>query len=157
MAVIYGLVHIASGKMYVGCTAGKPAKRFREHRCLLNNGKHTSAKIQAVWSLDGSEAFKFDILEDLGHNASFERRKAAEQRWIDAMDAKGLLYNAYRVAFSMPREVTQMGIEASRHVAGNRWTPEANEKRRQAQLGKPKGHGAKISATKRARRAALLD
>ena len=158
MAVIYGLVHTASGKAYVGSTeARKPSKRFREHRCLLNNGKHTSAKIQADWEQFGAEAFHFEVLEDLGHNVSFERKKASEQRWLDVMDARGLLYNAYKVAFGWPAESRALGVEASRHVPGRRWTPEANEKRSLAQRGKPKGHGAKISATKRARRAALLE
>jgi group I intron endonuclease len=151
MAVIYAVVHTESGKSYVGSTAAKPAKRFREHRCLLNNGKHTSVKIQSDWTLYGPGAFHFEVLEDLGHNVSFERKRAAEQKWMDAMDAKGLLYNTYKSAFKMSREVWWMGVQASRGVAGNRWTPEANKKRSLAQLGKPKGHGAKISATKRAR------
>ena len=156
MAVIYGLVHITSGRMYVGSTAGKISKRFREHRCLLNNGKHTSRKLQDEWSRCGPSAFTIQVLESLGENVSHERRKRAEQTWIDKADLDGLLYNAYKVAFGWPEESRRLGVEASRHVAGNRWTPETNERRRLAQLGRPKGHGAKISATKRAKRALAL-
>ena len=155
MAVIYALVHNDSGRMYVGSTAAKLSKRFREHRCLLNNGKHTSRKLQDDWSKLGSAQFEIRILQSLGDNVSFERRKRAEQSWIDKAEQSGLLYNAYKVAFGWPEESRRLGVEAARGVAGNRWTPEANEKRRLAQLGRPKGHGAKISATKRAKQAAL--
>ena len=157
MAVIYGLTHKESGKTYVGCTAARPSKRFREHRCLLNNGKHTSSRIQADWSAHGADSFEFRILEDLGGNASAEHKKNAEQRWIDTIDADGLLYNSYRVVGGIPAHVHRLGIEASKLVPGRRWTPEANEKRRLAQLGKPKGHGHKISATKKAKRATLAE
>lgn len=155
MAVIYGVVHEESGKAYVGSTACKPSKRFREHRCLLRNGKHTSHRLQTDWDIFGEPAFKFVVFHDLGHNVTHDVVKRAEQKWIDAKDAEGLLYNTYRGAYTMPRETTLKGVEAARHLVGNRWSPEANEKRRLAQIGRPKGHGAKISATKRAKRLAL--
>jgi len=154
MAVIYALEHIDSGQAYIGSTASKTSKRLREHRCLLRNGKHTSAKLQQDWDAFGETAFRLRILEDLGHNASFERKKSAEQLWLDRYDASGKLYNAYRVAYSMPIETVLMGTAVAHREPGNRWTPEVNERRRLAQLGKPKGHGAKISATKRAKREA---
>jgi group I intron endonuclease len=156
MAVIYALEHKDSGKAYVGSTAAKLNKRMREHRCLLRNHKHTSNLLQADWDKYGEDAFGIRILEDLGDDVQFEVKKSAEQRWIDEFEAKGLIYNAYTVAFSMPIETTRKGVEAARRSTGLRWTPEMNLRRRLAQLGKPKGHGAKISATKRAKRAAML-
>lgn len=154
MAVVYALKHVESGKAYIGSTASKPAKRFREHRCLLRGGKHTSKMLQVDWDAFGETAFLFEIIEDLGHNAAFERKKAAEQKWLDTYAESGLLYNAYRVAYSMPAETVLMGVAVAHRKPGRRWTPEVNERRRLAQLGKPKGHGAKISATKRAKREA---
>ena len=156
MAVIYGIVHIDSGKAYVGRTKGKPAKRFREHRCLLRNGKHTSYRLQQDFDAHGESAFRFEILQHLGDNVAMERLKKAEQAWIDHTNASGLLYNTYTRADGAQMEYLRRAIDASRTSTGNRWTPETNERRSLAQLGKPKGHGAKISATKRAKRAALL-
>lgn len=154
MAVIYGIVRTSTQHAYIGITACKPAKRFREHRCLLRNGKHTSWRLQADWNQYGPDEFEFVILEDIGHNVTLERKRSAEQKWIDARDGAGLLYNTYKCAFGMPRDVTLKGVEAARHVTGNRWSEEANERRRLSQLGKPKGHGDKISRTKQAKRLA---
>ena len=156
MAVIYGVVHIESGKTYVGRTICKPTKRFREHRCMLRNDRHSSFQVQADWNLYGASAFRFDILQDLGDNVSKERLSEAEQRWIDRMNESGLLYNTYTRADGAQMEYFWKAIDASRKSTGNRWTAETNERRRVAQLGKPKGHGAKISATKRAKKLAAL-
>jgi hypothetical protein len=78
-----------------------------------------------------------------------ESRRAAE---LEAMGRhKGRLYNEM-ISFRPSDEAIRRGVEASRR--GNRTqTPEANLKRSLAQKGKPKGHGAKISATKQARKA----
>ena len=90
------------------------------------------------------------LLEEI--EGSVESKRKAEHRWMANLNEAGLLYNQSRLAYELSPEAIKKGVEASRHVIGNRWTPEANLKRRLAQLGKPKGHGAKISATKRAKR-----
>jgi tRNA(His) 5'-end guanylyltransferase len=74
---------------------------------------------------------------------------------MNRYDGLGLLYNKAIVSFELKPEWATKGVENSRHSVGNRWTPEANMKRRLAQLGKPKGHGAKISATKQAKKLAM--
>jgi hypothetical protein len=152
MAVIYGLVHGESKRVYVGCTKGKVAKRLREHRCLLKAGKHAEPELQRDWAAHGEQSFTMMVLEEVGDSIS--DRRDAEKKWMKNFNDRGLLYNRNLCSFELSPEATAMGIEASRHVQGRRWTPEANEKRRLAQLGKPKGQGAKISATKRAKREA---
>lgn len=151
MAVIYGLVHVASGRTYVGCTAGKLNKRLREHRCLLNNRKHNEPILQREWSLYGSEAFRIEILETLPNEATTIQKREAELRWMAMMETRGLLYNRAKISFQLTPEAIRKGVANAHIKPGNRWSPEANEKRRIAQLGIPKGHGAKISATKRAK------
>lgn len=148
MAMIYALyIHGHSG-LYIGCTRGKIAKRVREHRCLLKAGKHTCAPLQKVWNdMPHPEVFALEWAECEDDLVS---RRAAE---LAAMDQVGDRLLNDRNSFQPTPEAIRKGIEASRHVTGRRWTPEANEKRRLAQLGKPKGHGAKISATKQARKA----
>jgi hypothetical protein len=156
MAVIYALTCIATNKSYIGCTKGKPAKRFREHRCLLNAKQHSCKEMQTDWDAFGNEGFRLEILQDLGDNPSVGRKRNCELSWMDRLDAEGRLYDQSRISFAPTPEATAKGVEASRHVPGNRWTAEANRKRSEAQKGIPKGHGAKISATKQARKAALL-
>jgi group I intron endonuclease len=150
MATIYALENTITGEAYIGVTAGKLSKRLREHRCLCRNRKHHAAKLADDWHKYGEDAFIIKVLED----AEYSHRGAhceAEQKWIDHYAAQGKLYNALAQSVGLTQDAIRKGVEASRHATGNRWSAEANEKRRLAQIGKPKGHGAKISATKRAK------
>ena len=150
MALIYGLVNIVTGSVYVGCTKHDVGKRMREHRCLLKAGKHQELSLQADWSEFGPDAFEMRVLETLPPGSPLTVKREAELRWMDRYE--GRLYNRHRVSFALLPEATAKGVLASHKERGLRWTPEANLKRSLAQKGKPKGHGAKISATKRARR-----
>ena len=153
MAVIYAVTCSQTGKAYIGVTAAKLAKRFREHKSLAKSGKHYSQEFSEEWRKYGDRAFTISVLEVVKEPAGLAEKREAEQRWLDAYSSKGLLLNALKISFGQSPEVIARAIEASRHVAGNRWTPEANRKRSEAQLGSPKGHGAKISATKQAQKA----
>lgn len=153
MAVVYALECTVTGFAYIGITA-KTAKRFREHRCLCRNGKHHATKLMEDWQKYGESAFVIKVLE----NTDYPKRGAhceAEQRWINHYRSIGKLYNAIERSAGLGGEITRMGVEASRLVSRVQ-TPEANLKRRLAQLGIPKGHGAKISATKRAKRQGMM-
>ena len=155
MATIYALENTLNGFAYIGVTAGKLSKRLREHRCLCRNKKHHAAKMVQDWHEYGESAFVIRALEE----AEYSHRGAfceAEQKWITHYEQLGKLYNARNVSSSFTEEERKSGIEAARNSTGNRWTPEANEKRRLAQLGKPKGHGAKISATKQAKKLMMI-
>lgn len=152
MAVIYALECERNGFAYIGVTNAKLSKRFREHRCLCRSGKHHAVKLAEDWAKYGEQAFRMKVLEE----TDYPKRGAfneAEQRWIDVYRDAGQLYNAHDRSTGLGGEATRKGIEASRHVVGNRWTPEANLKRALAQRGIPKNHGAKISATKQRKKA----
>lgn len=149
MAVVYGLTNIVNDRIYIGCTSSKAAKRFREHRCLLRNGKHLEPALQADWDLHGGHAFEFHILEVLPDGADIAVKREAELRWMDRVGAR--LYNTRRISYQLTPEARAKGVANAHLEPGNRWTPEANLKRSLAQKGKPKGHGAKISTTKRLR------
>jgi hypothetical protein len=149
MAIIYGLVHVPSGRVYVGCTKGKPAKRLREHRCLLNQGKHNEPDLQRDWLKDGEGAFKMKVLEQLPIGVSLVLKREAELRWMDCFRGLGLLYNQRRLSFQLTPEAMRKGVANAQLKPGNRWTPEVNEKRRLAMLGRKLNTGPKISATKK--------
>lgn len=146
MVTIYAL-KCKNGFVYVGCTAGKIQKRMREHRCLLNQQKHKTEKLQADWNTYGEQGFMMATLETFNHD-SVAMKRSRELHWLRHYSAKGLLYNEHIVSFSGTPESIGKAIEASRN-APRIQTAETNEKRRLAQLGKPKNHGDKISATKK--------
>lgn len=150
--VIYSLMCKVNGVAYIGSTKGKPSKRLREHRCLLRSGKHKCEGLQSDWALYGESQFIICTLETLGANASLDSRREAELRWMAKFEESGRLYNVHIVSMSPTYDAIMKGVAHAHDEPGNRWTPEANLKRSLAQKGKPKGHGAKISATKRANR-----
>lgn len=152
MIKVYAVVCKDTGHAYIGITAGKLAKRFREHRCLARNGKHHAPQLNAQWALYGDAAFSIEVLQELQSDASLIEKREAELSWLKRYEAEGKLLNAMAVSFGLSKESMAKGVEASRTSTGNRWTPKANLKRSLAQLGIPKNHGAKISATKRAKR-----
>jgi group I intron endonuclease len=75
--------------LYVGQTTN-PAKRWREHRCLLRSSRHDNSHFQRAWNKYGEQAFEFKIAEE----CSIEKITEAEQYWIDAYRAAGVVvYN----------------------------------------------------------------
>lgn len=149
MVTIYGLRCEVTKFVYVGCTECKIAKRMREHRCRLNKGTHRVEKLLDDWREYGEGNFSLLTLEILPHLSDVNAKRQAELKWLRHYSSLGLLYNTHIISFRPSDEAIRSAIEASRTSIGNRWSPEANEKRRLSQLGKPKGHGAKISETKR--------
>ena len=80
---IYAIVHVASGRMYVGQTI-RFRGRFNSHRVQANAGKHCNPHLQRAWTKYGEAAFRFDVLEVVDDP---EQLTAREQHWIDATGA----------------------------------------------------------------------
>ena len=124
---------------------------MREHRCLLKANKHAEKLLQESWNILGEHQFIIISLEELNENCSLHQKREAELKWMQLYDKYNLLYNKNRTSF----RPTDAAIEKSRLMNPNKGkiqSPESNIKRRLSQLGKPKGHGAKISATKQAKK-----
>jgi GIY-YIG catalytic domain len=154
MVTVYKLECGATGEVYIGCTAGKLGKRMREHRSLLKAGKHSS-RLQEAWN-EHAGTFQMKPLEVLPETAGVIEKRERELAWLRHFQSQGLLLNDHVISFQPPPGHAAKGV-ATRKANGNRHiTEESNRKRSLAQLGKPKGHGAKISATKRAKREKLL-
>lgn len=150
MATIYAIENVDNGKHYIGCTGGKVQKRWREHRCLLRAGKHQCKALQTDWLGWNEKAFQIVILGWVYSDVVAEKR-AAELLAMERFAEIGKLYNEHRISFQPPPGFHDKAI-AARKANGWKNSPESNLKRRLAQLGIPKGHGAKISATKQARK-----
>ena len=149
MVTIYGLEDASTGAAYIGCTAGKPGKRMREHRSLLKAGKHSSTKLQEAWN-DHAGQFQMKVLETMPAEVSVIEKRERELSWMKHYRAQGLLLNDNELSFRPPPDAPAKAA-AARVANGYRPSAESNLKRRLAQLGRPKGHGDKISATKRAK------
>jgi hypothetical protein len=156
MVTIYALTVLRDGlptaRIYIGCTAGKLAKRMREHRCLLRNGDHSCDPLQEIY--DTRPVSQSDVWAYVLEQVPKEQRRERELYWMEHFDSLGRLANEHKISFRPPLDAPAKAA-AARVANGYRPSAESNEKRRLAQLGIPKGHGAKISATKRKRRDSL--
>lgn len=121
-AAIYRIVHVKSGRSYVGHTAKGTVHRFREHRYALGKGTHSSPHLQYAWNQYGPEAFAFEVVE----RCRFVDRFAREQFWIDSSDSR---FNAARFVagsrLGIPQPYSQVGRRLSEETkakiaAGNR-------------------------------------
>jgi len=128
---------------------------MREHRCLLNNGLHKTAALQIDWKIYGENRFRITEVETIDSD-DLDLRRSAEVKWMQSLAKDGLLYNEHIISMRPSEEGRRKGVANAHLKPGNRWTPEANEARSKAQRGIPKGHGAKISATKRAKREQVM-
>ena len=149
MVTIYALTCLANGKAYIGCTRGKIAKRFREHRCLLNASKHSEPLLQADWLQYGQQMFAMETVMQLEEDVSLHALRAMETFTMQRYKATGMLYNQNEASFMPTRAAimksASMGVNRGRMIS-----EEQKLKQRMSQLGIPKNHGAKISATKKA-------
>ncbi len=141
MVSFYELFCTATGKSYIGSTAGKLNKRMREHRCLLRAGKHSEPELQADWNRYGEAAFEMRPAPGRWPSAirssEIEVRRRHELMLMDLLAKAGKLYNTKRFAFQPPPGASAKAAKA-RQANGYKPSVESNEKRRLAQLGKPK-------------------
>lgn len=134
---IYAIECIPNGFVYVGCTKHDLAKRCREHMSLLKRGKHGCSLMLHHFKEHGRSSFEIRSLEILAAD-DLKTKRDREISWMRSFGSRGKLYNETEASFGA-------GVPE-----GRKRSPEANLKRRLAQLGKPKGHGAKVSASKKA-------
>jgi hypothetical protein len=74
---IYLIVHIRSGKVYVG-QATSFALRWRKHKEDLAAGTHHNYRLQQLWTEEGSQAFEFRPLHFIPDGLTALQR----QRWL---------------------------------------------------------------------------
>jgi group I intron endonuclease len=94
MAWIYRIVHIKTGRCYVGHTSLKPSARWGRHKHGLEKGKHHARHLQHAWLKYGPNAFKFEVIEECAETDKLAR----EQHWIDTLNP---IFNVARVAGSI--------------------------------------------------------
>lgn len=122
---VYAIKNVVTGKCYVGSSVDLQCRR-RVHFRHLRRGTHHSVKLQNSWVKHGEAAFVFDVLELIARGEEGALR-AAEQRWIEALDSVAEGYNVCPQAGNVgrlpktPEHKAKIG-EARR---GTKHTPEA--------------------------------
>lgn len=76
---VYSISNIQTAQVYVG-SSKNIENRFKQHKNLLNNGLHHSAKLQKAWDEDGESAFIFRVLEEVEESPNLIE---IEQQFID--------------------------------------------------------------------------
>lgn len=112
---IYAIKNAVTGKAYVGSSVDL-ARRKRTHFRDLGKGVHRSTKLQRSWAKHGAAAFTFEVLELTTHEENALR--AAEQRWIDILDAVSAGYNLNPVAGNVGR--MPKSAEHRKHIGDSR-------------------------------------
>jgi hypothetical protein len=56
---VYEIVHLATGRRYIGSTSQSFVRRWRLHRIRLRQGKHHNRHLQNAWNAYGPDAFEF--------------------------------------------------------------------------------------------------
>jgi len=98
MSGVYEIFNTVTGRRYVGPTRRAFAKRWKEHRALLNNGRHND-KLQAAWNQYGSHVWEWRILEETTKGIT-----AREQHWIDILNSFTEGYNDSPIAKFPPNK-----------------------------------------------------
>lgn len=155
MAVIYRITNMANNKFYVG-SADSFARREWQHKYHLRRNEHKNPHLQAAWNKYGEEMFVFEVLETIPEG---ENQLVWEDKWLRECVGKDDCYNVNTLA-SAPRlgivlsEVAKQNISEGRkgkHGGANHYrygqtiSEDVRKKIGDAQRGKPKKSGRKIS------------
>ena len=89
---VYKIVHIDSGKTYVGSSVNI-ADRWFYHRNDLRKQKHCNVLLQRSWNKYGERAFKFEVLELL----ELDQLHVRENFWIQKLQSH-LQFNLVPIA-----------------------------------------------------------
>lgn len=150
MIGVYSIVHIPSGRVYIGGSIDIDA-RWRYHHEALGRGAHENGPLQAAYQSDGLTSLHFRIIE----KTSVEQLIRAEQRWMDYFRSNAVLFNLHPTAGS-PRgyvasDETRAKISAAQ--IGRRRSEGTKAKIRTSAMGNRRGvqnlaaHVAKIKLT----------
>lgn len=111
VAGIYAIVHVLTGKIYVGSASSIKA-RIGYHRSKLRRGNHDNQYLQNAWNLHGEASFKFFLLR----TCSIPELTKWEAIWMrmTASCCRSHGYNLDRIAaHKMHCEETKQKIAAS--------------------------------------------
>jgi len=122
-SVIYIITNIVNDKQYVGQAVVKD-KRWRDHRIMLNAGKHKNRHLQASYNKYGKEAFIYTVLEKV----DVEFLDFREQYWMNILNT--VTPNGYNLN---PAAGSALGFKHSEETK-KRWSEQRKGKKRSAEF-----------------------
>lgn len=161
MAVIYRITNMANGKFYIG-SAESFARREWQHKYALRRNEHKNPRLQAAWNKYGEEMFVFEVIEEIPEGGD---QLVCEDKWLRGCVGKPECYNVNTLA-TAPRLGIVLSEEAKGNISEGRKGKHAGEahyrygktvseetkaKIGNAQRGKPKAPGRKVSEEGRAK------
>jgi group I intron endonuclease len=161
MAVIYRITNMANGKFYIG-SAESFARREWQHKYALRRNEHKNPRLQAAWNKYGEEMFVFEVIEEIPEGGD---QLVCEDKWLRGCVGKPECYNVNTLA-TAPRLGLTLSEESKAQLSVNRKGKHAGEahyrygktvseetkaKIGNAQRGRPKAPGRKVSEEGRAK------
>jgi group I intron endonuclease len=161
MAVIYRITNMANGNFYIG-SAESFARREWQHKYALRRNEHKNPRLQAAWNKYGEEMFVFEVLEEVPPDrTAFDIENTYLMRVVGQEDCYNINVDAYVPRLGIPHtEASKAKVSANRkgkHAGkehyrfGKTVSEETKAKIGDAQRGKPKAPGRKVSAEGRAK------
>ena len=135
---IYKIVHLASGRCYVG-QSQEVSKRWKGHFNALRRGYHHSRFLQNAWFKYGEESFSFELVEECPIECLNER----EQHWFDTLAPA---FNNCKIAGSTRgrQHSEETRLKISQQAKGRSLSEE--HKRRIAAGGRGRRHSEEVRA-----------
>lgn len=122
---VYRIIHLATGRCYIGSTVNR-SDRWQLHRWHLNHGSHHSPKLQRAWNKYGRDAFAFEVVEVVADpNQALDR----EQFYLDSLRPH------YNIATTASRSM--LGRKQSTHFLEMMRGPRENRRRQCCVRGHP--------------------
>jgi len=91
---IYKITNNVNGKFYIG-SSNNIKRRWRHHKSMLKNGKHTSIHLQRAYDKYGLPAFSFEIIKEVEEKDLLNE----EQKMLDFLNPFGKIgYNICETA-----------------------------------------------------------
>lgn len=155
MAVIYRITNMANGHYYIG-SAESFARREWQHKYDLRRGAHKNPRLQAAWNKYGADMFVFEIVEQVAEDrTAFDIENTYLMKCVGEPDCYNINTDAYVPRLGIPHtEASKAKVSVSRkgkaagakhYRYGQTVSEEVRKKIGDAQRGKPKAAGRKVS------------
>jgi group I intron endonuclease len=161
MAVIYRITNMANGKFYIG-SAESFARREWQHKYALRRNEHKNPRLQAAWNVYGEEMFVFEVIEEIAPDRNaFDIENTYLHKVVGQEDCYNINTDAVGMRTGIAHtEETKAKVSASRkgkaagedhYRYGQSVSEEVRQKIGDAQRGKPKAPGRKVSEAGKAK------